>query len=108
MISSEDCTLGKDYEVKSHEDIDRVRRAHLNDLENVLPFLVTGLFYIFTEPHIVVSSWLFRIVGICRIAHTMIYAIYPVQQPTRAILFYIVYIISLYMSLSSVVYFFKL
>jgi glutathione S-transferase len=108
MISPEDCTLGKDYEVKSHDDIDRVRRAHLNDLENVLPFLFIGLFYIFTEPHIQVSSWLFRIAGIGRIAHTIIYAIYPVPQPTRAILFYTVYIISLYMSLSSVVYFFHL
>lgn len=107
VISSEDCTLGKNFEVKTHEDVDRVRRAHLNDLENIIPFIIIGLFYIFTEPHIEVSSWLFRIVGICRIAHTVVYAIYPVPQPTRAILYYIVYVISLYMSLSIIVYFFN-
>lgn len=72
MISPEDCSLGKDYEVKSHENIERVRRAHLNDLENILPFLIIGFLYIFTNPHRVVASWLFRIVGVCRIAHTIV------------------------------------
>lgn len=108
MCNPEDCCLGKGFEVKTHEDVERCRRAHLNDLENVVPFLVIGLFFILTEPHVGVTCWLFRIVGITRIAHSIIYAIYPVRQPTRAVLYYIPYIISLYMILSAVVYYFKL
>jgi glutathione S-transferase len=108
MCCPEDCVLGKGFEVKTHEDVERVRRAHLNDLENILPFLVIGLFFILTEPHVIVSSWLFRIVGVTRIVHTIIYAIYPAPQPTRAILYYTAYVISLYMTLSSIVYFFKI
>lgn len=108
MISPEDCVLGKGFEVKTHEDIERVRRAHLNDLENIVPFLIIGLFFILTEPNIDVACWLFRIVGVVRVAHSIVYAVYPIRQPARAICYYVVYIISLYMALSSIVYFFRL
>lgn len=107
MISPEDCNLGKGFEVKTHEDVERCRRAHLNDLENILPFLIIGIFFILTEPNVVVTCWLFRIVGVVRIAHSIVYAIYPVRQPTRAVLHYTGFVISLYMTMSSVVYFFK-
>lgn len=107
MCSPEDCCLGKGFEVKTHEDVERCRRAHLNDLENVVPFLIIGLIFIITEPHVGVASWLIRIVGVTRICHSIIYAVYPVRQPTRAILYYTSYIISLYMALSAIVYFFR-
>lgn len=107
MANPEDCIFIKDFEVKESENVERVRRAHRNDLENLLPFLVIGFIFVLTEPH-EITSWLFRIVGITRILHTIFYAIHPIRQPTRAILFYITYIVSLYMVLSAVVYFFKL
>lgn len=107
MSNPEDCCLGKDFEVKTHEDVERCRRAHLNDLENVIPFIIIGLLFILTEPNVKVGAWLFRIVGIVRILHSIFYAIHPVRQPTRAILHYIAYVISLYMTLSFVVYFFR-
>ncbi|CRK96785.1 CLUMA_CG009938, isoform A [Clunio marinus] len=108
VANPEDCALSKNFEVKTHEDVERCRRAHLNDLENVIPFLIIGLFFIFTEPHKTVASWLVRIIGVTRILHSIFYAVYPVRQPTRAILHYISYIINLYMCLSVVVYFFKI
>lgn len=108
MSSPEDCWLCKDFEVKTVEEVERRRRAHRNDLENVLPFLIIGLFFIFTEPHVGVACWLFRIVGVTRIVHSIVYAVYPVRQPYRAICYYVTYIISLYMSLSAIVYFFRL
>lgn len=108
MSNPEDCCLGKGFEVKTHEDVERCRRAHLNDLENVVPFLIVGLLFILTEPHVVVTCWLFRIVGVTRILHSIFYAVYPVRQPVRAILYYITYVIVLYMTLSSIVYFFKI
>ena len=30
--------------------MERVRRAHLNDMENILPFLILGFLYMFTNP----------------------------------------------------------
>lgn len=108
MSNLEDCCLGKGFEVKTHEDVERCRRAHLNDLENVIPFVIIGLLFILTEPHAGIASWLFRIVGVARILHSVFYAVHPVRQPTRAILHYIAYTISLYMTLSSIVYFFRL
>lgn len=108
MANPEDCCLGKDFEVKTHEDVERCRRAHLNDLENVVPFLIISLLFIFTQPHVGVTCWLFRIVGVTRILHTIVYAIHPLPQPARAICHYIPYIISLYMALSAIVYFFRL
>lgn len=107
MINPEDLIFAKDLEVKTVDEVERCRRSHLNDLENVVPFFVIGLFYIFTEPHVVVSCWLFRIVGVTRIAHTIVYSVYP-SQPARAIFFYISYAISLFMILSAVVYFFRI
>src|ERR1043165_8262854 len=32
------------------EDIERVRRAHRNDLENILPFFVIGFLFVLTGP----------------------------------------------------------
>lgn len=31
------------FEIKKDEDVERIRRAHLNDLENVPPFLLAAL-----------------------------------------------------------------
>lgn len=42
-------------EVKKHEDVERVRRAHLNDLENIPAFLIASLFYVMTEPNVDVA-----------------------------------------------------
>ena len=39
-----------------NEDVERVRRAHLNDMENILPFFCLAILYIFTEV-IFMGSW---------------------------------------------------
>ena len=33
-----------------NENVERVRRAHQNDIENILPFLILGFLYMFTNP----------------------------------------------------------
>ena len=43
-----------------HEDVERVRRAHLNDMENVIPFLFLGFMYMFTNPAYSTALWLYR------------------------------------------------
>lgn len=106
-MNPEDVFFNKNFEVKQDDEVDRVRRSHLNDLENILTFILLGLCFIFTEPNLVFASWLFRIAGISRIAHSFIY-VCKVRQPFRAMAYYITYVICLYMALSSIVYFFSL
>ncbi|XP_022625731.1 microsomal glutathione S-transferase 1-like, partial [Seriola dumerili] len=38
--------------VRTDPDVERVRRCHQNDLENVIPFVVVGLLYALTEPEL--------------------------------------------------------
>ena len=45
--------------VNRNEDVERVRRSHRNDLENVLPFLSIGLLYLTTRPDATVASYHF-------------------------------------------------
>jgi len=67
------------------EDVERVRRAHRNDLENILPFFVVGFCYLLTSP-----SWnaaAIYLIGylIARIAHSVFYI--RSMQPYRTIAF---------------------
>lgn len=41
----EDAANGENFEIKKDENVERVRRAHMNDLENIPPFLLAGLMY---------------------------------------------------------------
>ncbi|EDV27430.1 expressed hypothetical protein [Trichoplax adhaerens] len=43
------------------EFVERCRRAHLNDLENILPFLAVGLLYVLTNPTPKAAGCHFRI-----------------------------------------------
>lgn len=110
--------------------MERVRRAHLNDLENIPMFLLAGFFYVLTEPNVDLALWLFRIAVLARIGHTIVnilnilkhtnchaysstinlqvYAIYPVRQPARGICFMICVFITLFMIIANIVAFFKI
>jgi glutathione S-transferase len=66
----EDAGPGK--EIKKDEDVERVRRAHLNDLENIPAFLIAALFYICSEPDPTVALWLIRVAVTARILHTIV------------------------------------
>jgi glutathione S-transferase len=68
----EDVGKQEALEIKKSEDVERVRRAHLNDLENIPVFLIAALMYIMTEPNVVVALWLIRIAVIARILHTIV------------------------------------
>merc|ERR1712110_529110 len=44
--------MGKEYKAGQglNENVERVRRAHQNDIENILPFLILGFLYMFLTP----------------------------------------------------------
>ncbi|XP_072017640.1 microsomal glutathione S-transferase 1-like [Amphiura filiformis] len=68
--------------------IERMRRCHLNDLENIVPFLIVGLLYVLTGPSVDAATWHFRIFVVSRCIHTIAYLL-PLPQPTRFLMMYV-------------------
>ncbi|EDV47053.1 microsomal glutathione S-transferase 1 isoform X2 [Drosophila erecta] len=78
--------------------VERVRRAHRNDMENILPYFIMSLIYISTNPNADVACILFRVASVARIIHTLVYAVYPVPQPSRILAFATMLLITFYMA----------
>ncbi|BFG02931.1 microsomal glutathione S-transferase 1 [Drosophila madeirensis] len=88
FANPEDLRLSKDSEVRFGDDhVERVRRAHRNDLENVLPFMLMSLAYVAAGPHPMVARMVIRIGASARLLHTFVYAVVPVPQPARVLAF---------------------
>lgn len=66
-------------------DIERVRRAHQNDLENVLPFLIAGFLYALTGPSLLAARIYFIGFLVARVLHSVFYI--RGTQPHRTIAF---------------------
>lgn len=79
-------------------------RAHLNDLENILPFLIVGSFYVLTNPSLTIAKCLFQVATIARIIHTVVYAIIVIPQPSRLLSWLVHYLITLYMAVMVLIY----
>ena len=88
--------------------MERVRRAHLNDMENILPYLMVSFLYVLTRPDFYTASILFGLAAIARFIHTYVYAIHVIRQPARALMFHVHFWIMLYMIVVSILHFFKL
>ncbi|KAG4070427.1 hypothetical protein HA402_005659 [Bradysia odoriphaga] len=86
-----------------NDDVERVRRAHRNDLENILPFAIIGFLYVLTQPSEVLANLLFKITAISRIVHTVLYLR---SSPSRGIAFMVPLAISLYMAIAVLCYFY--
>lgn len=54
-------------------DVERYRRAHLNDMENIYLFLIVGTLYMFANPNKFIAINVFRLFAGVRVAHTIIY-----------------------------------
>lgn len=78
-------------------DVERVRRAHLNDLENIPVFWVLGALYLTTNPNPETATWLFRVFTAGRVLHTIVYAVKPLPQPSRALAFGVSNLVTWYM-----------
>ncbi|XP_055710915.1 microsomal glutathione S-transferase 1-like [Phlebotomus papatasi] len=96
--SPEDLIFGGKKPKYDDPSVERVRRAHRNDLENVIPLIFASFFYTLTNPTPFLAINLFRVAALSRIAHTAVYAFGPVPQPTRALAFGVPFVITLYMS----------
>lgn len=105
FANKEDILLGKDKQVKLDDpDVERVRRAHQNDLENVLPWFIITYLWLSTGPALWLAKILIRTFVLSRVTHTISYVIFQ-QQPTRAIAFFVGFIITGYQALSTLLYY---
>ncbi|CAF3357311.1 unnamed protein product [Rotaria socialis] len=87
FANPEDLVLAKNKSAvttTSDPDVERVRRNHLNDIENIIPFVLVGVFYVSTNPDRNTALWHFRIFFISRILHTLTYQL-ALPQPSRFI-----------------------
>jgi len=85
FITPEDYALMGKEPSGAAETVERVRRAHQNDLENILPFLALGPLYSLSGPSPGVASTLFIVFTIARVLHTVTYL--ARMQPWRSIMF---------------------
>ncbi len=67
----------------SDPDVERVRRAHRNDLENILPFFAVGLFYALTGPSLAAARVCFIGYALARVLHSIFYVL--ALQPHRTL-----------------------
>ncbi|KAM6214300.1 microsomal glutathione S-transferase 1 [Rhynchocyon petersi] len=95
FANPEDCAhLGKGENakkfVRTDDTVERVRRAHLNDLENIVPFLGIGLLYALSGPDLSTALLHFRLFVGARIYHTIAY-LFALPQPNRGLAFFVGY-----------------
>jgi len=97
VSSPEDYRFGK---VKLDDpDVERIRRAHLNDLENIFAFVLIGIFYctIVQNPDLNCAIWHFRVFAAARILHSISY-VFALRQPARGLCFLVGYLVCLSMA----------
>jgi uncharacterized MAPEG superfamily protein len=86
FISPEDYAVtGRPAATAPDEQVERVRRAHRNDLENILPFLVVGFLLAASGASYGLLWWLFVPFTLARVLHTVFYA--AAMQPWRTLAF---------------------
>jgi uncharacterized MAPEG superfamily protein len=84
-VSPEDCAFRDQQPGPPDEQIERIRRAHRNDLETTLPFLaIAFLAAISRAVTYRAALWLFVPFTVVRVLHTVAYAFG--LQPWRSIL----------------------
>ncbi|XP_041816533.1 prostaglandin E synthase [Chelmon rostratus] len=64
--------------------VERCRRAHMNDLENILPFLFLGAVYSMTGPSLAVARLHFLVFFMARVLHSVAYLL-ALRAPTRSL-----------------------
>ena len=86
-------------------EVERVRRAHLNDLENILIWYIVTFAWLTTGPSAWLATNLIRSFVIARVGHTISYAILSIQ-PHRALAFFVGFLITVYQAISTVLYYY--
>jgi glutathione S-transferase len=60
-------------QLEPNERVERIRRIHMNDLENIPFFLAAGFLFILTEPSLLLAQWLLYGYVVSRFLHFFAY-----------------------------------
>ncbi|KAK9702050.1 MAPEG family [Popillia japonica] len=93
FANPEDAAL-QNVKVRTDDNVERVRRAHLNDLENIPIYFVASFGYMLTNPSVTLALNLFRAFTAARFVHTFVYAVCVIPQPARGFSWAIGYFIT--------------
>jgi uncharacterized MAPEG superfamily protein len=74
--------LGASVVEVDRPEVQRVKRAHLNLMENAVPFFVVGLLYAMTGPRLLLAAILNGVFVASRIVHAVAYS--SGRQPIRS------------------------
>jgi glutathione S-transferase len=85
----------------ANPDVERARRAHRNDLEQILPFFGVGLFYAWSHPSMVAAWLYFGGYTVARVLHSVFYI--RAMQPHRTVAFTVALLLMLGMALTTLV-----
>ncbi|XP_013381607.1 microsomal glutathione S-transferase 1 [Lingula anatina] len=100
----EDLKLSEKKDLKTNlndPDVERVRRNHLNDIENIIPFVLAGVLYVLIKPNPWVALMHFRTFAFARFAHTVVYQ-FAAPPPSRSLCFLIGYFTTISMAIQVV------
>ena len=85
-VNPEDATLNKAPQVEAdHPDVQRVKRAHMNALENAIPFFIIGALFVLTGASKSGAQIYFYTFLSVRLLHTVFYL--WGKQPFRTLCF---------------------
>jgi uncharacterized MAPEG superfamily protein len=87
VVNAEDSDIngGAKLADNDHADVLRIKRAHINLLENAVPFFVVGFLYSLTDPNLLAARVLFGVFVAVRVAHAVFYL--TAKQPFRTLSF---------------------
>lgn len=87
VINHEDVGINGGAKVADleHVDVQRIKRAHLNLLENAVPFFAIGFLYTLTAPGLGFARALFAVFVVIRLFHAVFYL--SAKQPYRTLSF---------------------
>lgn len=80
------------------ENIERIRRAHQNDLENISLFFIIGALYVLSDPCAWIAKIVFLVYTAARIGHTVFYL--NAIQPYRAQCFLVGVLATFFMAIN--------
>lgn len=97
VVNAEDVGVNPGARVadNEHPDVLRIKRAHLNLIENAVPFFVIGGLYSLTSPGLALARSLFVIFVVIRLFHAVFYL--TAKQPFRTLSFVIGALVNLIM-----------
>ena len=93
-------------QVSNDATIDRVKRAHVNDMENIYVYIFLSYIYMCTNPAVSTAIFTFKVFVWARFAHTIIY-VFQVPQPGRITAFIVGQLSCAYMAMHVLSYFNK-